>query len=468
MSKPDKKSTTLFHEKSKSLYIARTLTQKGFKALFAGGAVRDMIMGKDPCDFDIVTNAQYEEILRIFANEKIKKVGKTFAVCMVNGIEVASCRSDSSHASNSSHASKTDFSFPECDLAKRDITINSMAFDPISDTFIDPFGGKQDLKDRIIRFTGNPEERIAEDPLRMVRACRFVSLLQGILAPSTLESIIRHRNMIVDGTAPERIRHEILKAMSHATPSLFFRTLNTAGLLELIFPSLSRCDRLDGGPHHGETVLEHCLMSGDALSPRKPVLRLAGYLHDAGKYDAAQIKDGQLTFPDHEKMADAVIHDLQKLRFSSEEIKFIDAVIKTHMRPLKADSTPKAVRRLLAFLKKHDIKWQTFMQMRIADKASNLAKQPYNRSDIRLRIDKIRQELKNDKLKGGNVVLSVRDLEISGHDIMKILNISPCPEVGKIMNHLLECVIDEPSLNNIEALKELVVQFGLLQTPSQS
>ncbi|MBF0468804.1 MAG: CCA tRNA nucleotidyltransferase [Desulfamplus sp.] len=454
MSKPARQNKTLCDEKNKSLYIAGRLTQKGFKALFAGGAVRDMVMGKEPVDFDIVTNARYEDILGIFSEEKVKKVGKTFAVCVVNGIEVASCRSGSSSASG------TDSSFPECDLAKRDITINSMAFDPLSDSFIDPFGGKQDLKDRIIRFTGNPEERIAEDPLRMVRACRFASLLRGSLAPSTLESIIKHRTLIVDNTAPERIRHEILKAMSHAKPSLFFRTLKAAGLLELIFPSLSRCDDLDGGPHHGETVLEHCLLSGDALSPAKPVLRLAGYLHDAGKYDAAQIKDGQITFPDHEKMAGAVIDDLQKLRFSSEEIKFIDAVIKTHMRPLKADSTPKAARRLLAFLEKHDIKWQTFMQMRIADKAANLAKQPYTRSDIRLRVDKIRQELENNKIKGGNVVLSLRDLEISGHDIMKLLNMSPCPEVGKIMNHLFECVIDEPSLNNIEALKKLVVQYG--------
>lgn len=483
-------------EQQRGFDIVKKLADNGFKALFVGGAVRDMFI-KDMMneyvqqlsDFDILTNAPIEEITRVFAEERVKKVGKAFAICMVNGVEVASCRSELpvksslllneasrlplDSQSDLSKSSKNGYYFPECDLAHRDITINSMAFDPLTGKVVDPFGGKRDIKDRIIRFTGNPDERIAEDPLRMVRACRFVSLIEGTIEPATISAIIRHRSMVMDrddnqnivtGTvAPERVRHEILKAMAHKRPSLFFRALHSCKLLELIFPSIFRCAELDGGPHHGETVFEHCLLTGDAISPRNPTLRLAAYLHDAGKYDAAFIKDGYLTFPDHEKMVDSVVNDLYKLRFSNEEIVFIAAVIRTHMRPLTSDSTPKAVRRLLAFLKENNVAWQTFMQMRIADKSANLAKKPYSPEEINLRVGKIRQELKGCKIKGVGVALSVKDLRVSGDDIMKILNIPEGPEVGKIMNYLFECVLDEPSLNSFDALVELVMQYRSLK-----
>lgn len=444
------KKSNLSADRDKSSYIVKRLAEYGFKAFFAGGSVRDMVLGKEPADFDIVTNASVKDVLSVFAGEKVKKVGKTFEICMVNGIEVAPCRSASYRET------QTVDTFPESDLAHRDITINSMAFDPVTCRLIDPFGGQKDLADRIVRFTGSPENRIAEDPIRMVRACRFASWMQGTLASSTLESISKNRHLVIEKSAPERVRYEILKAMVHEKPSLFFRALNATGLLDLIFPSLSRCTELDGGPYHGETVLEHCLLSGDALSPRNPVLRLAGYLHDAGKYDAAKIKDGRITFPDHEKMGEAVLNDLHNLRFSSEEIRFIGAVIKTHMRPLKPDSTPRAVRRLLYFLKQNDVKWQTFMQMRIADKSANLAKHSYTPSDIKLRVSKIRQELKSHKSNGASIPLTVKELDISGNEVMEILDILPGPEVGRAMDYLLECVLDNPSLNAYESLRNLL------------
>ncbi|MBF0377237.1 MAG: CCA tRNA nucleotidyltransferase [Desulfamplus sp.] len=451
-----------------SLDIVKNIKSAGFKAFFVGGFVRDLLIGinkEKMSDLDILTNASVEDIIKIFGSQNVKQVGKSFSICLVNGIEIASCRADSyrsSELSKISQSSKSKLydSFPECDLAHRDITINSMALDPLTNTIIDPFNGRKDLEDKIIRFTGSPEERIFEDPLRMVRVCRFASMIQGTIDSSTLSSIVKHRHLVTKSVAPERLRNEIIKAMAYKKPSLFFKALNSAKLLEFIFPSLSRCCELDGGPHHGETVFEHCLMSGDALSPRNPILRLAGFLHDAGKYDAAQIKDGQLTFIDHEKMGQSIIYDLEKLRFSCEEINFIDSVIKTHMRPLKADSTPKAVRRLLAFLKEHGVEWQTFMQMRIADKSANLAKKPYTQEDIKLRVGKIWNELKNANLKGASLPLSVKELAISGDDVMEILNISPSPEVGKVMNYLFESVLDEPCLNKFEILKELVITYN--------
>ncbi|SLM31335.1 tRNA nucleotidyltransferase/poly(A) polymerase [Desulfamplus magnetovallimortis] len=467
--------TTQNHSATYVFDIVNKLVSRGFKAYIAGGAVRDMLLENPSRDYDIVTNAPIDIIPDIFKGKTVKKVGKSFLVSIIDGVEVASCRSgaenvqsesekghyyteqqDYSNKSNFMSFPECDFmSFPECDLAHRDFTINSMAFDPLAEKLIDPFGGKNDLIKKIIRFTGDPCKRIEEDPLRMVRACRFVCSIKGGLASSTFRAIMKHKDLLKEHTAFERVRAEIMKAMSHEKPSIFFRTLLDTGMLEIIMPSLHRCVELDGGPHHGETVFEHCMMTGDSLSPRKPLLRLAGYLHDVGKYDAATIKDGELTFAGHEKMAEEVTSDLKKLRFSCREISYIDAVIKTHMRPLKEDTTAKAVRRLLAFLNRHGVKWKTFLQMRIADKSANLAKAPYMPEDIKLRVSKIRQEL----YRQDNIAFSIKDLAINGNDVMQTLNIKPGKAVGEIMDTLLEKVLENPEINTPQDLKKILMSF---------
>jgi len=255
--------------------------------------------------------------------------------------------------------------------------------------------------------------------------------------------------------APERIRIEILKAMNHKTPSIFFKNLHLTGLLKLTIPSLDRCFDLDGGPHHGETVFEHCMLVGDALCYKRPLLRIAGYLHDVGKYDTACIKNGRLTFLNHEKYLKNIENDLQKLRFSTKEIEHIKSITRVHMRPLTHETTPKAVRKLICFLEKHKVTYKEFMRLRIADKAANLAKRPYTISEICIRLSKIKQELGNDK----NSVFNIKDLDISGHDIMKILNINQGTDVGKVIKYLFNKVLDEPYLNSYSQLKKLARNF---------
>ncbi|MEA1967822.1 MAG: CCA tRNA nucleotidyltransferase, partial [Thermodesulfobacteriota bacterium] len=350
-----KNTIELAKKASKAEHIIEKLETCGYRAYIVGGAVRDMILDESILDFDIVTDASLNEIQAIFhlihKKKKVKKVGSTFKICIVNDIEVAASRSDDLQSP-----------FPENDLGKRDFTMNSMAYDLFSDRIIDPFSGQEDLKQRIIRFTKSPEMRIKEDPLRMVRACRFVSKIKGKIDPASLDAIKRHKDLIPEKVAMERIRLEILKAMEYEKPSMFFQALHRTELLEHIFPSLDRCFDLDGGPHHGETVFEHCMLVGDALSPKKPLLRIAGYLHDAGKYDAAEFKDGKLTFPGHEKKKDKILADLKNLKFSREEIKYIDSIITVHMRPLTEKSTPKAIRRILVLLEKHQLSYHDFLR----------------------------------------------------------------------------------------------------------
>lgn len=418
-------------------FILTTLQQNGFKAYIVGGAVRDIMLNRNPADFDILTHASIKEIKSLFYGQNVKIIGKAFPICMVNGVEVSSGRA------------KFDVdSFPESDLAKRDFTINAMAYDPVTKKIMDPFNGRKDLEDAIIRFTKDPEKRIQEDPVRMIRACRFAAMIEGSFSLSTLDVILSSRDLLGDSTARERIFHEVMKALALRKPSLFFQALKKTGLLIKIFPSLDRCCDLDGGPHHGETVFDHCMLVGDALPPTSPVLRLAGYLHDTGKFDAAIMKDGNITFPGHENYNRDVIHDLKLLRFPAKDIAYIESLIKSHMRPLKDDTTPKAVRRLLSMLDQYGLDYRDFMRMRIADKKGNLAKKPYTLSEIRTRLKKLLAELSSAS------AFSMDHLKITGNDIIKIMGMTPGPEVGKIKQILFEKVLDDPDLNHYNELKK--------------
>ncbi|MCD4721477.1 MAG: CCA tRNA nucleotidyltransferase [Desulfobacula sp.] len=424
-------------------FILDTFKKNGFQAYIVGGAVRDIMLQRTPDDFDILTQASIKEIQSIFPDQKVKMVGKAFPICIVNGVEISSGRT------------KFDiFNFPESDLAKRDFTINAMAYDPLSKKIIDPFNGRKDLEDAIIRFTKDPEKRIQEDPVRMIRACRFVALIDGDFSLSSLELILASKDSL-DNVAKERIHHEIMKAMALEKPSLFFKALKKTGLLNKIFPSLDRCHDLDGGSYHGETVFDHSMLVGDALSPRFPVLRLAGFLHDVGKFDAAKTTEGKLTFAGHENHTRAVVHDLTTLRFSVKDIAYITSLIKAHMRPLTDRTTPKAARRLLAMLDKYDLDYSDFMRMRIADKKGNLAKRPYTISEIRLRLKKLFNEMAEKSS------FRMNHLEINGKDIIRILGITSGPEIGKIKQRLFEKVLDDPKLNNYDDLKKLCLSLQI-------
>ncbi|RLB87840.1 MAG: CCA tRNA nucleotidyltransferase [Deltaproteobacteria bacterium] len=424
--------------------IITTLHQNGYKAYIAGGAVRDMLLNQVPDDVDILTNASTRTVAALFANTR--QVGKSFPICLVDGVEVASCRAGDA------------IDFPADDLGMRDFTINSMAWDSVSKTLVDPFSGKRDLADKIIRFTRDPGERIFEDPLRMIRACRFVARLVGVLSDASLAAILTHASLIDPANGKvtgERIQMELIKAMGLTKPSLFFRSLHETGLLAWILPCLDRCFDLDGGPHHGETVFEHCLLVGDALPANRPLLRLAGFLHDAGKFDAVRIKEGKLTFAGHEKFFDAIQTDLERLRFSSRHKTYILSLVQAHMRPLTEETTPKATRRLLAMLDSHHLSFRDFLRMRIADKKGNLAKSPYTLAQIRVRLKKIQDEL------SGRTAFNLNDLDISGNDIIEALDLEPGPEIGRIKELLFERVLEDPSLNTRANLESLLKGISL-------
>lgn len=444
--------------------ILSQLSAKKLKAFIVGGAVRDALFEdfqkvrkeriipgkyqKGIRDFDILVNGSLQEIESVFSgsgamDNAVKTAGKAFPVCIVNGVEIASARNVNS-----------DIPFPQSDLEHRDFTINAMAWEPETGKVIDPFNGYEDLKNRLICFTGDAEQRINEDPLRIVRACRFVAMIKGRIEQSSLQRMKALRGLLND-VARERILVEILKAMELDKPSLFFNAMRQAGILGSILPSLDRCYELDGGPHHGETVFEHCMLVGDALPAFMPVLRLAGFLHDTGKFDAAKIEDGRLTFRGHEKFTQAVEKDLEKLRISTRKKDYILSVISAHMRPLTDQTTPKAARRLLAMLEEKDLDYKDFMRIRIADKKGNLKKSPYTIGQLKQRLKILLKELKSDQ------ALKMNQLAISGDDIIRIMGISPGPEVGKIKRFLFEKVLDNPLLNTEKELMDICLSLKI-------
>ena len=430
--------------------ILKTLRREGFQALLAGGAVRDALLGLQPADVDILTNALPEDLAQLFADQHPKYVGKSFAVTLVNQVEVATRRPADKKAMDAGLV------FPATDLGRRDLTINSMAWDPETRTLADPFGGQKDIENKTIRFTRDPFDRIKEDPVRMVRACRFAARFGFSIAPDSLDAIRQNAGKInAKGTA-DRIQREVVKAMAMDKPSGFFNLLHDTSLLALILPSLDRCYDLDGGPHHGETVFEHNLLVGDALPASMPMLRLAGYLHDTGKADALEIKAGHNTFPGHQKYTRAMMADLERLRFSRKDMDYIYALVRGHMRPLKADTSAKATRRLLVMLDDLNLSYRDFLRMRIADKKGNMnpVKTPYTLGDIRLRLGKILDAVNEQ------TPFNVNSLDISGRDIQKILGLTQGPAIGKVKALLFEQVLDDPSLNQKHILEDLVRRMG--------
>jgi tRNA nucleotidyltransferase/poly(A) polymerase len=416
--------------------------------------VRDLLQGLRPVDYDVVTNARPAEISALFHGRKVERVGKICPVCLIDGTEVATYRTTRAYTALTTSCRIEFADTLHEDLKHRDFTINSMALCPFTGDVIDDFGGMADLEHRIIRFTDSPAARIAEDPCRMLRAARFMARLEGTLDEDSRAALCRFGPRLMNSVAPERIRLEIVKAMHLSRPSLFFETLHDIGILNMIFPSLARCVGLAGGPHHDETVFEHNLLVGDALSPKNPLLRLAGYLHDVGKAEVVEYKAGQPVFIGHEKAITSLLTELRHLKFSNDEIDVIRSVIDVHMRPLNAESSPRAVRRLLATLEALGIDYHDFLRMRIADRKGNRAKSPFSISEIKVRLQKFRTELAPEP----SGVFSIRHLALSGNDVMRILNLPSGPAVGRILQDLLEQVLDQPERNTYENLKALLLQ----------
>lgn len=443
-------------DEQKANRIITHLCENGWEAYIAGGAARDILNGEKPSDYDVVTSAPYETVRELFRDRKVSVVGISFKICIVDGIEVATYRKGfclDPEAEISGITNEQAETIHE-DLSHRDLTINAMAFCPYNGDVVDDFGGQEDLRNRIIRFTGSPVDRISEDPCRIIRACRFKAKFNGTFHPDTFDAMKENRQA-VSLVAPERLRMELIKALTCEKPSLFFDALHDVGVLPFISHGLNACYGHDGGHYHGETIGEHVAIVGDSLPPEKPLLRLAGYYHDHGKPATAEYHDDRLSFIRHEKVGAKIVSDeLKALKFSLKEIDYVSALVRHHMRSLQEGDKPKTVRRLLKKLRDDGVDWKDWLRLKIADAKGNLKKENLSRKEIRDIALKIHRELHPPS---GEAALTVSDLSINGGDVMIALGIKESPEIGRILTRALEYVLDDPERNTRDELLKFIM-----------
>ena len=443
--------------------IIQILCDNGFKAYLTGGAVRDLFIGKTPNDEDVTTNATPEEIENLFPDSKINSVGKQFLVTIVDNIEVATYRSDKNcNVIGKDHAKVFKCETIEEDLARRDFTINAMAFCPYTGDTIDLYGGKEDLSTGTIKFVGNPKDRILEDPCRILRACRMAAIISGHIEIESLIAMKKEAHLVRIVVKPERIRLEILKAMKSEYPGIFFGYLKEIGLLEFIFPSLFKTISYGGGQYHGETVYAHSIIVGNSMKASKKtgdqqsLIRLAGFLHDVGK-PQAWIENNEEDFHFHEIIgSNCIKEELKNLRFSISEIEYITNLIRLHMYSFTDNISDKSIRKFIIKLKDHNITYQDWMRLRIADRIGNLKKTKYSIQKIRNYFNKVENILTEKEF-----VSKLSLLKVNGNDVMKITKRKPCKEIGIILNQLLDLVIDNPELNNEEFLSEKIHEIDV-------
>lgn len=349
-----------------AISIVKRLQDNGYEAVFAGGYVRDMLM-KIPCnDIDIATSATPDQIESLF--DKTLAIGKSFGVIVViiNNFEfeVATFRSDV--GSDGRRPDSVIFTSMKEDALRRDLTINGLFYDPISNIIIDYVGGQQDINNQIIRFIGNADDRIKEDKLRMLRAIRFTCKYDFNISVDTFSAIMENATQ-VNSVSAERIQEELVKILKINSPSNALSLLNTSYLLQEILPEVSILMEYPQDPkwHPEGDVYKHTKLVIDELKNESTELLLAGLFHDIGKAKTTIIEsDGRIRTPGHAKVGAEMTRDImRRLKFSNDITKYVSELVYSHMSIKHFDDMRKANKK--KFIYRED--FQDLRKLTIAD-----------------------------------------------------------------------------------------------------
>ena len=332
--------------------IAERLRAAGHPAFLVGGCVRDLLLGRVPKDFDLATAARPDQVLALFPGAQA--VGAHFGVVLVEGVEVATFRSDREYRDGRRPESVAFETEPRADAIRRDFTINALLLDPVSGEVLDYVGGRADLERRLVRAIGDPAARFREDHLRLLRAIRFAARLRFTVDPATMEAIRVHRASI-HLVSPERVRDELVRILTEGGARYGFELLDQSGLLAEILPEVAAMKGVAQPPeYHPEgDVWEHTLRLLEQLQEPPATLALAALLHDAGKPPTFRLAD-RIRFDGHAEVGARMAAEiLERLRFSRAEIETVTDLVAQHMRFLDVrrmkDSTLKRFLRRPAF-----------------------------------------------------------------------------------------------------------------------
>jgi putative nucleotidyltransferase with HDIG domain len=426
--------------KNTSISIVRTLQEAGHTAYWAGGCVRDMLMGRHPVDYDIATSALPDEIEDLF--EDTYAIGKSFGVIMVrendHNFEIASFRSDSGY-SDGRRPDAVIFSHPAEDAMRRDFTVNGLFFDPINEEIHDFVGGQDDIKNKLIRFIGDPHERILEDHLRIIRAIRFKNTLDFGYHPDTYHALKKHAQL-ADKVSWERVGDEMNKIIAHENAGIAFEDMQDTGVLPYVLPELEDCKGIAQPAmfHHEGDVWTHSMKALSSLGPDVPlVARWAALLHDIGKPQTFEIKE-RIRFDEHPQVsAEIAGRIMRRLRFPRKIIDEACWAIEHHFMMQQLLDMPLGRKRHW-FL---DSRFPTLLNVFYADAAG---------------IDPIDLTLYNKVKAAYEECLENFEAKpepfITGEDVMKITGLKPGPEVGKIMEEAMEMQLGHEIKDRKEAL----------------
>jgi poly(A) polymerase/tRNA nucleotidyltransferase (CCA-adding enzyme) len=430
--------------------IVEKLQAGGFAAYLVGGCVRDSLLGREPAEWDITTGARPEQVQKLFV--RVVPTGLdygTVTVLLADGqYEVTTFRSDENYVDGRHPANVRFTTDIHRDLARRDFTINALAYDPASRELLDDWQGQQDLKEKLIRTVGEPLERFREDGLRPLRACRLAAQLGFAIEARTLAAIPQAL-ATVKKVAPERLHDELVKMLAAKRPSAGLELMRRSGLLPLVLPELAAGVGVEQPPEfHQHDVYWHSLYSCDAAPAGNLVVRLAALLHDIGK---PACKQG-FTFYNHDRVsAEMAAKLMRRLKFSNDETERVANLIAQHMFDYTAEWSDAAVRRFIRRIGGLESVPDLFA-LRLADtRAMQQTVGSAYLSELQARIDRIVAEQN---------ALHVTDLKVDGNDVMKTLKIKPGPRVGQVLNALLEKVLDDPALNERARLLELIKECG--------
>lgn len=441
------------------LNLIGELKKNQFEAFIVGGCVRDLLVEKEPKDWDITTNATPTEIQQIFPDSFYENdfgtVGVKVSPFLKGGkenrehdvVEVTTYRIETTY-SDRRRPDEIQFAKSlEEDLSRRDFTMNALALlvknvENNEAEIIDLFEGKNDIEEKKIRAVGNANRRFNEDALRMMRAIRFASQLNFTIEETTFQAI-QDNHYLIKHISAERIKDEFSKIILSDYAKHGIELLHRTGLLQHIVPELETGINVEQNHHHIYTVWEHNLKTLEFCPSKKLAVRLAALFHDLGKPEVKSFRDGKATFYNHEYVsANWTRNILRRLHFSNEIVEKTVLLVKNHMFYYSVgEVTEAAVRRIIKKVGLENM--QDLMDLRIGDRlGSGTPKaKPYKLRHFEYLVEKVSTD-----------PVSVKMLKIDGNIMLKDLNFTAGPKIGAILDILLAEVIDKPEKNNLEFL----------------
>jgi tRNA nucleotidyltransferase (CCA-adding enzyme) len=433
------------------LALCRKIRGAGFRAWVVGGSLRDTLLGRSPQDWDIASSALPQELMRLFKRVIPTGIAHGTVTVVWDNVpyEITTLRGEGAYSDSRRPDEVFFVKDIDEDLARRDFTVNAIAYDPIDERLIDPFRGLEDLGARVLKKDGREEQRYTQDGLRVLRAARFAATLEFALDPAT-EAAIPGALGAFAKVSKERVRDEWLKTMRARTPSRAFEVMRRSGILGVTCPELMEQVGCEQNHYHAYDVWNHSLACLDASDPA-PLPRMAALLHDLGKPRTRVLSDKtqDYTFYHHEAVgADMAEEWLRSYRFSNDERRQIVHLVRHHLICYSEEWTDAAVRRFV-----RRVGLDQVPALLALGRADALGKgKPVERELAAL--EELQQRIDASVERGA--AFGTKDLAVSGHDVMQQLGVKPGPIIGRVLERLLERVIEEPSLNERDALLGLI------------